>query len=267
MDEVELLHQEPHLEGERLGAEPDAHGCFGERFEPLGLGSPAPPARSLPEDALERPDVGSEHLVGRGAVLQQLAAGRTVRVAEQACKLGERPIEDGRRPVLQGCGALHERHPVAGEVAQLLGRLVAERRGRVALVADEVGDHRGVKGVGLDLADRPDVAEGVGLDGVDHRGLVAVGGEEVEQGHPVAPRGFHSDQAVLRGRVSLAKPLQELREAARRVVELERLDDGAPVLVDGACDVAPLGDVDSDEDHGVPPPLLVPTVGQRSFLW
>ena len=29
--------------------------------------------------------------------------------------------------------------------------------------------HRRIERVGLDLADRPDAAEGVGLDGVDHR--------------------------------------------------------------------------------------------------
>lgn len=78
--------------------------------------------------------------------------------------------------------------------------------------------HRHIERVGLDLADRPDAAEGVGLDGVDHRGLVAVGGQEVEQGHPVVARGLHSDQAVLRGRAGLAEPLQHLREATRRVV-------------------------------------------------
>ena len=251
LHEVELLHQEPRLEGERPGAEPDAHGFPGERFEPFGLGSPTPPARRLPEDALERPDVGAEYLVGRRAVLQQLAVGRAVRVAEQAGELWERPVEDGRRPVLQGRGALYERHPVAGEVAQLLGRLVAERGGFVAFVADEVGYHRRIERVGLDLADRPDVAEGIGLDGVDHRGLVAMRGQKVEQGNPVVPRGLHSDQAVLRGRIGLAKPLQHLREAARRVVELERLDDGATALVDRAGDMASLGDIDPDADHGV----------------
>ena len=72
--------------------------------------------------------------------------------------------------------------------------------------------HRRIERVGLDLA------EGIGLDGVDHRGLVAVGGQEVEQGHPVVARGLHSDQAVLRGRAGLAEPLQHLREATRRVV-------------------------------------------------
>ena len=90
--------------------------------------------------------------------------------------------------------------------------------------------------------------------------------QKVEQGHPVAPRGFHSDQAVLRGRVSLAKPLQHLREAVRRVVELERLDDGASVLVDRAGDMASLGDV-YPGCRSWRPPIPRFMVRQRIFLW
>ena len=52
-------------------------------------------------------------------------------------------------------------------------------------------------------------------------------------------------------KVVIAVALQHLREAVRRVVELERLDDGASVLVDRAGDMASLGDVYPDADHGV----------------
>ena len=86
--------------------------------------------------------------------------------------------------------------------------------------------------------------------------------EEVEQRDPVVPRGLHADQAAFGVRAGLLELGEELGEAAGSVVEPERFDDGLSVFANGAGDVAPLGDVDSDVDHCVPPVSRL-TVRQR----
>ena len=75
-DEVELLHEQPDLEGEGPRSEPDADRAPRCGLELLGLLAAALAPGGLPQDALERADVGREHLAGSGAVLEKGALRR-----------------------------------------------------------------------------------------------------------------------------------------------------------------------------------------------
>ena len=99
-----------------------------------------------------------------------------------------------------------------------------------------------------------DPAPRVGLDGVDDGDLEAVGGEEVEERHPVVPRGLHADQRTPRQRRPVWRGARATRpRTLLRVSELERLDGDLPAVAHRGRHVRTLRDVDPDVEHLSPP--------------
>ena len=254
---IEMVHQFEcvrELERKRVGGIGRPDGRLGGGLDLLGLDPAVPPAACAFDRFRQRADVGRGHLGRRAVVAQDCPARRRVPVAEQPLKLGEEPVGDRRRAVLQRGALLDQVGSVARQLLEPIGSFGRHARGAEPLEPGVLGNEERVHQVGLGLADRIGLAEGVDQDGVDDCHAEAMVVEERPERHPVMARRLHDDQAAALIGIELAKALEQGSEALLVVGELKGLPVRRAVVEPGGCDVGVLGDVDSDVLQGSPFP-------------
>lgn len=148
---------------------------------------------------------------------------------EHLLELGEHDLELGAQLVDGRPAPQREPFPRGGEVAQVGVAGGEEREADELALGHQVGDDQGVLGIGLERLAVDDLLPVLGVGGQDADDAVALLGEIVREGEPVAAGELDADQDLggrcLRG--LLPQEGQGGLEAGARGAEQQRLAVGA----------------------------------------
>ena len=245
LQEVVLVEQELHLEGDLVLELGHRDRCGGGRLQALGLRLPQAPVPGAGVGVREGRDPALPRHRRGGCHAQELPGGATGRVVEELAQLGEAELDEPDE-ALADAGLLgHERHREAAGLAQLdpIERVV----GLAVILLGHEREGPRIGRVGLRPV-QPALGKVLRPERVDHRDRHGAPSQVARERHPVVATRLHrdpSDRLVLPG-----EPGVESVEAGAVLADAQDLPLGLVHAFPAAGHrVLPAPDVDAHRHH------------------